>query len=130
MTPDARKPDFDINDFVMTPAIIAKWKIEQPVRTIAHTAKISNTSPAYKQIEAGWRAYSEQATDVRYVNMHRCEFHDLGAKRVLVVANKLRTMALVMFDGDTPEPTQIIDKPEPKLLNALAARVRSIYKEA
>ena len=124
------EPGVNNDEFVLTPAIIAQWKAEQPVRTIAWHAKIQNTSPAYKQIEAGWRAYKEQADDVKYVNMNLCTFHDLGTKRVLVLANKQRTMALVMFEGEAPTPTQIIAKPEPKILNALAARVRANKKES
>jgi hypothetical protein len=93
--------------------------------SIAQYAAPEAPAPHHAQIEAGWRTYCAQAPDARYVNPTLCRWHHLGERRVLVLANKARTMALVVFTGESLTPTQVVPNPNAQMLTALAARVRA-----
>jgi hypothetical protein len=126
---DARDPslpdlspliDMDIDDLMLEARGLSIAQYAAPKVPASHRA----------QIEAGWRSYCEQASDAQYVNPTLCRWQDLGERRVLVLANKARTMALVIFSGDAPTPTQVVPNPSAQMLSTLAARVRAANKGA
>lgn len=79
----------------------------------------------HTQIVNGWCAYIEASDDARYVNVQCCEWHDLGGTRVLVIANRMRVMGLIVFQGDATEPSKVLIGPAPDVVANLQARVRA-----